>query len=493
MANQIPFARGKSDVVLNGKMANRHGLIAGATGTGKSVTLRVLAEGFSRIGTSVFLADVKGDLASIAFPGSPTEVVSNRAKLLGLGEIPFEGVPVRLWDVFGERGHHARATISEIGPLLLSRLFELNDTQSDVLSLVFRIADDMGLLLLDLKDLKAMLQFTGENASQFQSEYGNIAPATIGAIQRRLTALEQQGAASLFGEPALRISDLTSVDLTGKGIVNVLVADKLMQTPRTYSTFLLFLLSELYETLPEAGDLEKPKLVFFFDEAHLLFNDAPKALLEKIEMVVRLIRSKGVGVYFISQSPLDIPDDVLGQLGNRVQHALRAFTPRDQKMVRVAAQTFRADGTFNVEETLTQLEVGEALVSVLDVKGAPAVVERAMIYPPHSRLGTISVEEQSQIVSQSPLLGYYKNAIDRESAYEKLRARTTEAEVPESHRPSTRAPESPDDTPRASGRSRQTLLEAFMSSTARAIGSSLGRQILRGVMGSIAGNSRRRY
>ena len=378
----LPIAKAKEEIALLAGMANRHGLIAGATGTGKTVTLRVLAEHFSRIGVPVFLADIKGDLSGLPLPGGENPKVVERVQQLGLEDFAFEGNPVVFWDVFGEQGHPLRTTISEMGPLLLSRILNLNETQSGVLTIAFKIADDNGLLLLDLKDLQAMIQFAGDQADQFTTQYGNISKASVGAIQRGLLTLEQEGGERFFGEPALNIQDLIQTDGAGKGVINILTADRLMQSPKVYATLLLWMLSELFEQLPEVGDPEKPKLVFFFDEAHLLFEDIPKALEDKIEQVVRLIRSKGVGVYFVTQNPLDLPEAVLGQLGNRVQHALRAFTPKDQKAVKAAAETFRVNPPLDVAQAITELKVGEALVSVLDRKGAPTPVERALIFPP---------------------------------------------------------------------------------------------------------------
>src|SRR5512136_2803845 len=426
MAQAMPgllIAKGKSDVSILPKMANRHGLIAGATGTGKTVTLRVMAEQFSKIGVPIFMADLKGDLSGFPLPGGENPKVKERVQKLGCPDFTFEGYPVVFWDVFGEQGHPVRTTISEMGPLLLSRILNLNEIQSGVLTLVFKIADDNGFLLLDLKDLRAMAQFVGDNADQFKTQYGNISAASIGAIQRNLLTLDEQGGSKFFGEPALNLQDFMQTDKSGKGVINILAADKLMQSPRLYATFLLWMLSELFEQLPEVGDPQKPNLIFFFDEAHLLFDDAPKILVEKIEQVVRLIRSKGIGVYFITQNPLDLPETVLGQLGNRVQHALRAFTPKDQKNVKAAADTFRASPKLNVAKAITELEVGEALVSVLDEKGAPTVVERALIYPPRSRLTPLTAEERSKIIQGSALYGHYEKVVDRESAYEKLKAR----------------------------------------------------------------------
>jgi DNA helicase HerA-like ATPase len=482
-----PFliAKGKSDIFLLPKMANRHGLIAGATGTGKTVTLRVLAEHFSKIGTPVFMADVKGDLSGLPFPGGDHPKVAERVQKLNIKDFTFEGYPVVFWDVFGGGGHPVRTTISEMGPLLLSRILNLNEIQSGVLNIVFKIADDNGLLLLDLKDLRAMAQFVGDNADQFKTQYGNISPASIGAIQRNLLTLEEQGGDQFFGEPALNIQDLMQTDSKGNGIINILTADKLMQSPRIYATFLLWLLSELFEQLPEVGDPPKPALVFFFDEAHLLFDDVPKALEEKIEQVVRLIRSKGVGVYFVTQNPLDLPDTVLGQLGNRVQHALRAFTPRDQKNVKAAAETFRANPKLNVAKVITELAVGEALVSMLDEKGSPMIVERALVCPPHSRLSPLAPEERSQLIRGSVLYGHYEKTIDRESAYEKLKAKAEQMkmEAQEELVQKRRTAEPKSQT--------EQLLGAAVKSAAHAIGSQLGRQIIRGVLGSIFGGGRR--
>ncbi|WP_462373740.1 helicase HerA-like domain-containing protein, partial [Turicimonas muris] len=404
-------------------LANRHGCISGATGTGKTVSLQKLAEDFSRVGVPVFLADIKGDLSGLAKAAVPSEKLKERIIKKKLQEPEWKGCPVTFWDVFGEQGHPVRATISDMGPLLLSRLLQLNDTQGGVLNAVFAIADDNGLLLLDLKDLRSMLQFVGEHASEFRQKYGNISPASIGAIQRGLLALESQGADKFFGEPMLDIQDLLQT-VGGQGVVNILAADKLMQAPKLYSTFLLWILSELYENLPEVGDLEKPKLVFFFDEAHILFKDAPKVLLDKIEQVVRLIRSKGVGVYFITQNPLDIPDSVLGQLGNRVQHALRAFTPRDQKAVKVAAETMRPNPKVDIGKAITELGVGEALVSFLQEGGVPGVTERIWVGCPGSQIGPITEAERKQLMATSIVAGVYDKPIDRESAYEVLQARS---------------------------------------------------------------------
>src|SRR3982750_554555 len=426
MTNPILIAKAKEEIYLLPKMANRHGLIAGATGTGKTVSLQTLAENFSARGVPVFMADVKGDLAGISQLGANNPKWGAPAEERGISDFKGEAFPVVFWDVFGENGHPVRATVSEMGPLLLGRLMSLNDTQEGVLNMVFRIADENGLLLLDLKDLRSMLQFVAENADQFKTKYGNVSAASAGAIQRSLLELETQGADKFFGEPALDLDDLIQTQAS-RGVVNILAAEKLMQqSPRVYATFLLWLLSELFERLPEIGDPEKPKLVFFFDEAHLIFTDIEPAVEQKIEQMGRLIRSKGVGVYFVSQNPLDIPDVVLGQLGNRVQHALRAFTPRDQKAVTAAAQTFRQNPKLKAEKVLTELAVGEALVSMLDENGSPQVVERAKIVPPRSQVGAITPDERKQIVGSSVLAGHYEKAVDRESAYEKLQARAGE-------------------------------------------------------------------
>ncbi|MEI7447235.1 MAG: helicase HerA-like domain-containing protein, partial [Burkholderiales bacterium] len=412
-----------TDLGLLPALANRHGLITGATGTGKTVTLQVLAERFSSIGVPVFMADVKGDLTGLSQPGVMSPKLKDRLEKLGAPEPTFAGLPTTLWDVYGEQGHPMRATASDLGPMLLARMLSLNETQEGVLNLVFRIADDAGLLLLDSKDLRAMLQHVGDNAKQFTTEYGNISAASIGAIQRGLLALESQGADKFLGEPMLNFDDLLQTDAKRRGIVNILAADKLMNAPRLYATFLLWLLSDLFEKLPEVGDRDKPKLVFFFDEAHLLFAEAPKPLLEKVEQVVRLVRSKGVGVYFVTQNPLDIPDTVLGQLGNRVQHALRAFTPRDQKAVKAAASTMRANPAFSAEAAITELGVGEALVSFLDEKGRPNVVERAFIVPPGTRIGPATPDERKALIAGSIVAGVYDQTVDRESAYERLKGR----------------------------------------------------------------------
>src|SRR5512139_3533119 len=416
------------ELVLLPAMANRHGLVTGATGTGKTVTLQSLAESFSRIGVPVFMSDIKGDLSGISKAGGGNAKVEARVEQLKLDGYSHRAFPVTFWDVEGKQGHPVRATVSDMGPLLLGRMLGLNDTQQGVLTLVFKIADDNGLLLLDFKDLRSMLDHVGQNAKQFQTGYGNISAASVGAIQRGLLQLEHEGADTFFGEPALDIDDLMQAE-GGRGVVNILAADQLMNSPKLYSTFLLWLLSELFERLPEVGDVDKPKLVFFFDEAHLLFNDAPKALLDKIEQVVRLVRSKGVGVYFVTQNPLDIPDSVLGQLGNRVQHALRAFTPRDQKAVKTAAETLRKNPKLDTQAAITELGVGEALVSLLDEKGRPNIVERAFVVPPASKIGPITPEERKKIIAASSFFGHYEKVVDRESAYEKLKGRAAGAEA----------------------------------------------------------------
>ena len=478
MATDLVIAQGKQPCSLLLRMVNRHGLIAGATGTGKTVTLRVIAERLSQNGVPIFMADVKGDLSGIARAGSANDKIKERAAQLGIKDVQWAGFPTVFWDIYGEQGHPVRTTVSDMGPLLLGRLLNLNETQSGVLTLVFKIADDNGMLLLDLKDLHAMLQFVGDRAAQFKTQYGNVSAASIGAIQRGLLALEEQGGDKFFGEPALDLDDLIQTDASGRGVVNILVADKLINAPKVYATFLLWLLSELFERLPEVGDIEKPKLAFFFDEAHLLFNDAPEALLEKVEQVIRLIRSKGVGVYFVTQNPLDVPDVVLGQLGNRVQHALRAFTPRDQKAVKAAAQTFRQNKEIDVEAVITELAVGEALVSFLNDKAQPVPVERALVYPPQSQLPPLTAAEREQVIKQSTLQGHYENVVDRESAYEMLKARTPQ--------PGTaRAPAQTSGWQDEAGK----LAGALAKSAAHAIGSQVGREIIRGVLGSIFGST----
>ena len=507
MTRPLPIARfDVADLCLLPALANRHGLVTGATGTGKTVTLQRLAEQFSAIGVPVFLSDVKGDLSGLGAPGVASDKLRQRMEQLGVTDWQPASCPVVFWDVFGETGHPVRATVSDMGPLLLARLLGLNDTQEGVLQLVFKIADDEGLLLLDLKDLRAMVQHVGEHAKEYTTEYGNVSAASVGAIQRGLLTLENQGGDKFFGEPMLDIADLMQAQ-DGKGVVNILAAEKLMNSPRLYATFLLWLLAELFEQLPEAGDLDKPKLVFFFDEAHLLFAEAPPALLEKVEQVVRLIRSKGVGVYFVTQNPLDVPDTVLAQLGNRVQHALRAFTPRDQKAVKSAAETLRANPKFSAETAITELGVGEALVSFLDEKGRPQVVERAFVLPPSSRIGPLAAAERKAAVESSVLFGHYEAAVDRESAYEKLKG-AADAEPGNGQPASAREPAAAG--PAGGGllgglgdmlggvfgggsgsRGRQSAVEAAVKSAARSIGSQVGREIVRGVLGSILGGRKR--
>ena len=520
------------------QLANRHGLITGATGTGKTITLQKLAESFSQIGVPVFMADVKGDLTGITQPGSVSDKLAKVLAERGIAKPESAACPATLWDVFGEQGHPVRATVSDMGPLLLARMLNLNDTQEGVLQLVFKIADDNGLLLLDLKDLRAMLQHVGDNAKDFTTEYGNISAASVGAIQRGLLQIEQQGGDQFFGEPMLDIADfMQTVDVNvaptppaatapqggasparggssrAMGVINVLAADKLLNAPRLYATFLLWMLAELYERLPEVGDLDQPKLVFFFDEAHLLFNDAPKALLERIELVVRLVRSKGVGVYFVTQNPLDVPDSVLAQLSNRVQHALRAFTPRDQKAVKAAADTMRANPGLDIATAITELAVGEALVSLLDEKGRPSVTERVFVLPPGSQIGPITPEQRNALIEQSLVAGVYEKVVDRESAYEKLKGRAaaspaTTPAPPPAPTASTPAPSSPAPAPagggwmdgaldglggllKGSGR-KDSVVETLAKSAARSIGSTVGREIIRGVLGSLLGGSSRR-
>ena len=487
-------------------LANRHGLITGATGTGKTVTLQTLAENFSRIGVPVFMADVKGDLTGASQPGKIGDKLAAVLKERGLDLPTPLACPTTLWDVFGEQGHPVRATVSDMGPLLLGRMLNLNETQLGVLNLVFKIADDNGLLLLDLKDLRAMLQYVGDNSKEFTTEYGNVSAASVGAIQRGLLQIEQQGGDKFFGEPMLDIQDFMQTDTNGHGVVNILAADKLMNSPRLYATFLLWMLSELFETLPEIGDPEKPKLVFFFDEAHLLFNEAPKVLIERIELVVRLVRSKGVGVYFVTQNPLDIPDSVLAQLGNRVQHALRAFTPRDQKAVKATATTMRQKPGLDIETAITELAVGEALVSFLDAKGRPSVTERVFALPPGSQLGPITPQQRQALMAGSLVAGVYEKIVDRESAYETLKGRAAEvaAQAPANGKGS---PASAQDNggglmgglndvlfgstgPR--GGRRDGLAQTMAKSAVRTMGTTLGKEILRGVLGSLFGGSGRR-
>ncbi|MGB5338468.1 MAG: helicase HerA-like domain-containing protein [Gammaproteobacteria bacterium] len=480
----IFIGKGTVPVYLLPRLANRHGLIAGATGTGKTVSLQILAEDFSRRGVPVFMADVKGDLSGLCQPGKEHPKLMERATAIGLEDYAFEAFPVVFWDLFGKQGHRLRTTVSEMGPLLLARLLGLNDTQEGVLYAVFKLADDQGMLLLDLKDLRALLSFAGENSKELTLEYGNIATASVGAIQRRLLVLEQEGAEQFFGEPALDLFDFMRAAPNGYGNINILAADKLMENPKLFATFILWLLAELFEELPEVGDPDKPRLVFFFDEAHLLFDDAPRALVDKVEQVVKLIRSKGVGVYFVTQNPLDIPDSVLGQLGNRIQHALRAFTPRDQKAVRAASQTFRANPAFDAEAAIKELGVGEALVSTLGGKGIPSMVERTLIRPPASRLGPATDAERTAVINASMLFGKYEKTIDRHSAYEALKeraAKAADAETAQEASASKRAEKQA--APRRSNR--QGVLEAMIKSVVRSVGSSLGRQITRGILGSI--------
>jgi hypothetical protein len=492
----IGFSNHPEQLLLN--RANRHGLVAGATGTGKTVTLQVLAQGLSDAGVPVFAADVKGDLSGIAALGAPNEKMLARAQGMNLALTP-AAAPTVFWDLFGEAGHPIRATVSEMGPLLISRMLELNDVQEGVLMVVFRAADEAGLLLLDLKDLQAALSYASENAKELSARYGNISPTTIATIQRNLLVLETEGGTNIFGEPALALSDLMRTDASGRGYVNILAANRLIASPRLYATFLLWLMSELFEELPEVGDPDKPRLAFFFDEAHLLFRDAPRPLLEKVEQVVRLIRSKGVGVYFVTQNPADIPDTVLGQLGNRIQHALRAYTPADQKGLRAAAESFRTNPDFDTAEAIQGLGVGEALVSVLDEKGAPTVVQKALIRPPASRLGPLLPAERAAVMSQSPVRGIYDRAVDRESAYEMLQKKAEpEPEAPAPHGGPWAGDEaSGRPAPKARASNRQSMGEAFAKSMLRTIGSQVGRELIRGVLGGLVGASRptrrRRY
>jgi uncharacterized protein len=503
MADPIFVGFSDQPVHLLPNLANRHGLIAGATGTGKTVTLQILAEQFSQMGVPVFMADVKGDLSGISQVGGPHPKLEERAKVIGLECYPRFSCPTLFWDVFGEQGHKLRATVSEMGPLLLARLLDLSEAQEGVLNIAFKIADDEGLLLIDLKDLRAMLGWVAENAKEIQAQYGLVSAASVGAIQRSLLVLEQQGGDSFLGEPALDLRDLMRTTHEGKGYVNILASDKLMSSPRLYATFLLWLLSELFEEMPEVGDLDKPKLVFFFDEAHLLFNDAPKALIEKVEQVVRLIRSKGVGVYFVTQNPLDIPDSVLAQLGNRVQHALRAFTPRDLKAVNAAADTFRPNPLFKTSEVITTLGVGEALVSTLEAKGTPIIVQKTLIRPPGSRLGPATPEERKAVINSSPVVALYDREVDRESAFELITKRTAardeeeaqieaekaaakqrvleEKELAKQAKEAERAERAA--RPRASNR--EGVMEAVVKSAGRAMAGQLGRQLVRGVLGSL--------
>lgn len=503
MASALPIAQ-RGDIVCSilPSMANRHGLITGATGTGKTVTLQKIAESFSLAGVPVFLADIKGDLTGISQSGNIGSKLAASLQERGIAQPDPVACPTTLWDVFGQQGHPVRATISDMGPLLLGRMLGLNDTQMGVLNIVFKIADDNGLLLLDLKDLRAMLQHVGDNAKQFTTEYGNISAASVGAIQRGLLQIESQGGDQFFGEPMLNIDDLMQTDAQGRGIVNILAADKLMQSPRLYSTFLLWMLSELFEQLPEIGDPEKPKLAFFFDEAHLLFNDAPKALIERIELVVRLVRSKGVGVYFVTQNPMDIPDSVLAQLGNRVQHALRAFTPRDQKAVKATAQTMRPNPDVDIEAAITELAVGEALISFLDGKGRPGITQRVYVVPPGSHIGPIEDTQRQHLLASSLVAGIYEKTVDRESAYEVLLARAAQAPTATGGITDKAAATQADNGlmgglneflfgstgPR--GGKKDGLVQSVAKSAARNMVNQLGRQILRGVLGSLTGSKK---
>jgi uncharacterized protein len=525
MGTPIVIAKKTSDttqeIILHSQFANRHGLIAGATGTGKTVTLKVLAESFSRIGVPVFLADAKGDVSSLAKAGEPNAKFNERIQSLNIESIPFAASPVVFWDVFGEQGHPIRSTVSEIGPLLLARMLNLNDTQEGVLSAVFRIADDQGLLLLDFKDLKAMLSYVTEHAAEFKTDYGNLSPASLGAIQRNLLALADQGGEQFFGEPSLNILDFIQTDPQGRGQINLLAADKLMNMPKLYATFLLWMLSELFEQLPEVGDMDKPKLVFFFDEAHLLFDNASPALQEKIEQVVRLIRSKGVGIYFVTQNPLDLPESVLGQLGNRIQHALRAFTPKDQKAVKTAADTFRANPEFKIQEAITELAVGEALISCLDEQGTPQIVERGWVMPPYSSFNAITLEERKALIAQSIVAGIYEQNVDRESAFERLQSKVIErqqdaaqaelekqqakeqeayakqvakqqemAEKQQAKEQERLAKEQQKEAERTA-KQREKLINdtvgTFAKSAARSLGGRTGQKIVRGLLGSLFG------
>jgi len=487
-SGKILFAKGNEELFLLSRMANRHGLITGATGTGKTVSLKVLAEAFSSMGVPVFLADIKGDVASICNAGGGNPKIDERIKSLGLKGFKYQGFPAILWDVFGQLGHPVRTTISEMGPLLLSRLLGLNDTQSGVLNIVFKVADDMGLLLIDLKDLRHMLKYVGDRAGEYTLDYGNISKQSIGAIQRGLLTLEEQGGSNFFAEPALDIMDFLKTDKNGMGNINIMASEQLFQSPALYSTFLLWLLSELFEELPEVGDQAKPRIVFFFDEAHLLFSDAPKVLLEKIEQVVRLVRSKGVGVYFITHSPTDLPDKVLNQLSNRVQHALRAFTPREQAVVKAAAETFRPNPELDVVQAITELKVGEALVSFLDENGQPGVVERAFVLPPSSQLGTISEEERYKLIAASVFQHKYAGTFDRESAYEILQKKITQAEAQAQAATTGRMSGSRYDygTARTTKKRKgDSVVTKIVKTTATSFGRQIGREIIRGIFGLI--------
>jgi len=497
---KLLIAKSGIEIFLNPRMANRHGLIAGATGTGKTVSLQVMAEAFSSIGVPVFMSDIKGDLSGVSKNGEGNQRVVDRVAKMQLEGFAFRNFPVTFWDLFGEQGHPLRTTISEMGPLLLSRLMNLNDIQSSVLTLVFRIADDNNLMLLDLKDLQKMCEYVGNNREQFTTSYGNISAASIGAIQRELIGLEEQNADRFFKEPAIDIFDFMQTDSNGFGMINILAADKLMMAPRTYSTLLLYLLSELFERLPEVGDVDKPKLVFFFDEAHLLFNDAPKVLIEKVEQVVRLIRSKGVGIYFITQNPIDVPDAILGQLGNKIQHALRAFTPRDQKAVKTAADTFRPNPELSVEQVITELGVGEALVSFLDEKGIPAMVEKAKMLPPQAQIGPISPEERSSVIRRSVIAGVYEKEIDRESAFEILQARISNQVQLENQEKEREAQQKAEAErvkiqareERERSKSKDTglfgdLTKVVGRTVTQQVGGQIGRALVRGLLGGLFG------
>ena len=474
-------------VFMNAAMGNRHGMISGATGTGKTITLQILAEGFSRIGVPVFLADIKGDLSGITSPGKPHEKIDERIKQVGIDNYQPRGNAAVFWDIFAKTGHPVRATISDMGPLLLSNLLELNDVQTGVLYSCFKIADENGLLLLDLKDLRALLTWVGNQEQALQAEYGNIAPASLGAIQRQLLVLEEQGAEHFFGEPAIQLEDFCKTDFSGNGVISILDATDLVnKSPRLYATFLLWLLSELFENMPEVGDADRPKLVLFFDEAHLLFDQAPKALVDKIEQIVRLIRSKGVGVYFISQSPLDVPEDILGQLGLKIQHALRAYTPKDQKMIKSVAGTFRINPNIDTETSIQELKTGEALVSVLNKDGSPAQVERILIRPPESQIGPISEAQRAEFLSRSPFKGRYDQEIDRESAYEMLRKKAEQQQQLAEAEKKEKLAEKEEKKAAVANR-RQTVTEALLKNAARSIGTTVGRQIVRGIMGSLLG------
>lgn len=472
-------------VFMDASMANRHGMISGATGTGKTISLQILAEGFSKLGVPVFLADIKGDLSGITAPGTPNEKITQRIKQIGLKNYQQRGNPAVFWDIFAKSGHPVRATITDMGPLLLSNLLELNDTQTGVLYSCFKLADDHGLLLLDLKDLRSLLAWVGTQEKDLQTEYGNIAAASLGAIQRQLLVLDEQGAEQFFGEPALQLEDLCKTDFSGNGVISILDAtDLVSKSPRLYATFLLWLLSELFENMPEVGDADKPKLVLFFDEAHLLFDQAPKALVDKIEQIVRLIRSKGVGVYFISQSPLDVPEDILGQLGLKIQHALRAYTPKDQQVIKSVSGTFRANSNIDTEIAIQELKTGEALVSVLNKDGSPAQVERILIRPPESQIGPVTLEQRNEMLKRSPFHGRYDQEIDRESAYELLKQKA--AQQRQIKLEEQEAKQEQKETSRSS-RQRQSVTEALLKNAARSIGTTVGRQIVRGIMGSLLG------